>query len=1067
MTSPSTTIYVRPAWGSYTWTYAGATMPSGAGSMTVTAVAFDVASSGGQHLSRGLLQYSVDRGTTWLGYSAPVDGQGAYVQAAGTVWRFLDRSGGDNTTVDTFSAHYLLADGSVVSGENTVLVDNPPASLVGENDTMFSTLQAGAVVDLLSPIDSGSMTGGRWVIDSQSQPGLFTIGYDPALDTSARLVIADPAQLPATGLGAALTIHYYDRYQLDTNGNPIAGQGATRTLSYIVEDGATRDLAGFGDEARLGAASGAHAANPSLAPIAGGGFVAVWQGSDTVVGGAGAGLWAQLRDAGGAASGAAFALTPDGDARAEGEPAVAALAGGRFVVAYSLIDTLGDGGTSRVAYRVVEANGSAGAEHVLDTGAGGAAAMPAIATLADGSFAVAWRSGGAVHVQQAAAADGALVGAAQVYTALASAYSPGIAALKGGGYVVSWGEINDGNVYAATKGANGAGAPFVVNGDGLAASLMTAAPLPHVTTLADGNFVVAWDSYANAPLGFTICDIFFQLYDSAGHALGGPVQANVESGGGRYDAAVSALSDGGFVVAWQSQTGDFDAGGIFGRRFGADGSAVDLREFEINQLRAGDQASPDVVALANGSFAAAWVDTPAGGGVAVEARVFVAAGDPAAGDPAAGVPGADVSIMSSPVATAPGTPAPAAPVAPDLPHVVATAGNNVMAAAGSGGALLDGREGLDTVVFGGQRAAYSLASDGTHYSVTDLLHGGTTMLANVERLQFNDQGLALDIGGNAGQAYRLYQAAFDRTPDKLGLGFWIHAMDEGHPLQEVAASFIASAEFTEKYGASLSDTQYVDALYANVLHRAPDAPGYDFWLNALHYVSRAQVLTDFSESAENQAQVLGAIRDGIAYDQTLVGTAGNNVLAASGGGLLDGREGVDTVVFGGQRAAYSLANEGMTTTVADLQNASATRLANVERLQFSDQNLALDIHGNAGQAYRLYQAAFDRTPDKIGLGFWINAMDEGHPLQEAAASFIGSAEFTEKYGANLNDSQYLDALYANVLHRAPDAAGYDFWLNALQVVSRAQVLVDFSESPENQAQIIGAIQDGIAYMPWA
>jgi hypothetical protein len=406
-------------------------------------------------------------------------------------------------------------------------------------------------------------------------------------------------------------------------------------------------------------------------------------------------------------------------------------------------------------------------------------------------------------------------------------------------------------------------------------------------------------------------------------------------------------------------------------------------------------------------------------------------------------------------------------VAPDLPHVVATAGNNVMAAAVSGGALLDGREGLDTVVFGGQRAAYSLASDGTHYSVTDLQHGGTTVLANVERLQFNDQSLALDIGGNAGQAYRLYQAAFDRTPDKLGLGFWINAMDQGHPLQEVAASFIASAEFTEKYGASLSDTQYVDALYANVLHRAPDAPGYDFWLNALHYVSRAQVLTDFSESAENQAQLLGAIRDGIAYDQTLVGTAGNNVLAASSGGLLDGREGVDTVVFGGQRAAYSLANEGTTTTVADVQNASATRLANVERLQFSDQNLALDVHGNAGQAYRLYQAAFDRTPDKIGLGFWINAMDEGHPLQEAAASFIGSAEFTEKYGAHPSDAQYLETLYANVLHRAPDAAGYDFWLNALQFVSRAQVLVDFSESPENQAQIIGAIQDGIAYMPWA
>jgi hypothetical protein len=1034
MTTPSNTIYVRPAWGSYTWTYADTAMPSGASSSAVTAVAFDLASASGQQLSRGQLQYSFDRGTTWLTYAAPVDAQGSYVQAAGTVWRFLDRSGSDYTTVSTFSAHYQLADGSVVSSDNTVLVDNPPASLTGEKDTMFSTLQAGAVVDLLSPVDSGSMTDGRWVIDSQSQPGLFAIAYNPALDTSARLVVADPAQLPVTGLAAAVTIHYYDRYQLDTDGNPIAGQGVARTLSYTVEDGATHDLPGFGDEARLGAATSDHAGSPALATLSNGGFVAVWQGADTVAGGAGAGLWAQLRDAGGAASGAAFALTPNGDASAEGEPAVTALGGGRFVVAYSVADS--------VAYRVIEADGSAGAEHVLDTGAGvdRAASMPTVATLADGSFAVGWRSGGTVHVQQAGA-DGSEAGAQETYAALGSAWSPSIAALKQGGYVVSWGEINDGNVYAVFNGASDASdarLPFVVNGDGLAASLTTAAPLPHVATLANGNFVVAWDSYANAPLGFTVCDIFFQEYDSAGHALGGPVQANIESGGGRYDAAVTALSDGGFVVAWQSQTGDFEGSGIFGRRFGADGSAVDPREFEINQMRAGDQTSPDLAALANGGFAAAWVDTPAGGsGVSVEARVFTAAGAPVAGTPAAGAPAAW--------------------------HPLATAGNDVLPAAGSAGGLLDGQDGVDTAVFGGQRADYTLTSDGTTWSVVDTLHGITTQLVNVERLQFSDQSVALDANGNAGDAYRLYQAAFDRTPDKAGLGFWIHAMDAGQPLSEVAAGFIGSAEFAAKYGTNTSDAEYVQALYQNVLHRAPDASGYDYWMHTLQLSSRAQLLVDFSQGAENKGQVLGAIQDGIGYAQTLAGTAGKDVLAASSGALLDGREGLDTVVFGGQRGAYSVTMDGTNATVLDTGNAGETLLANVERLQFSDQAVALDIHGNAGDAYRLYQAAFDRTPDKAGLGFWIHGLDGGLALVDVAAGFIGSAEFAGKYGANPSDAEYVDALYANVLHRAPDAGGQDYWMHTLQLASRAQVLVDFSVSQENQAQVIAAIQDGIGY----
>ena len=186
-------------------------------------------SAAGQQLSRGQLQYSFDNGKTWNPYTLPVDGQGTYVQSSGTLWRFLDGST-DTSSPNTFSAHYKLADGSIVSADNTVVADNAPGGLAGENQTMFSTSQAGAVVDQLSPIDTGSMTGGRWVIDSQSNPGLFSIAYNPATDTSARLVIADAGQLPATGLSAAVTVHYYDRYQLDANGNPKAGDGVARVL---------------------------------------------------------------------------------------------------------------------------------------------------------------------------------------------------------------------------------------------------------------------------------------------------------------------------------------------------------------------------------------------------------------------------------------------------------------------------------------------------------------------------------------------------------------------------------------------------------------------------------------------------------------------------------------------------------------------------------------------------------------------------------------------------------------------------------------------------------------------
>ena len=817
MTTPSTIINVRPGYASYTWSYAGTTLDSGA---PVGAVAFD-AGSLGQSLSRGDLQYSVDNGRTWTAYALPTDGQGAYLAVANTLWRFQDRSPGDSDTPDTFNVHYKLADGSVVTQETTVVVDNQPVGLTGSFDILFTTMARGDVVDVLTPIDSGAASGGRWVIDSQSQPGLFAIAYDPNGDTAGRLVIADASLLPAGGGAAAATIHYYDRYQVDAGGNPLPGTGVTRTLTYTVEEGSTRDLAGFGDEAKLGAAgAGAH---PALATLSTGGFAAVWQG-------AGGALMAQLRDAAGNPLGAAYALTANG-----GQADVGALSGGRFAVAY----TVDDGGQHRVAYRVVEANGSAGAEHVLDTGAD--AAMPALATLADGSFAVGWRSGGTVHVQ-GVAADGSPAGAAQTYAALGSAYSPDIVALKDGGYVVAWGEINDGNVYAATKG----GAAFVASGDGYAASIATAAPLPHVAALAGGGFVVAWDSYRNDPHGFSISDIYFQRFDGAGHALGEAVQANVASGGGRYDAALAALSDGSFVITWQG--GDGDADGIFGRRFGADGGALDGHEFAVSQARAGDQSGADVSALANGGFVSAWTDTTAAGGVSVELRVLQGQAGAGAGADAA-AHGSSTQGASAAMAV--------------LTTITGSGGADTLHVS-AGMVKLDGGAGLDTAVYGGVRAGFTVAQDGAGFAVSDAF-GNHASLAGVERVQFADTMVALDIDGTGGQAYRLYQAAFDRTSDKAGVGYWIDMLDHGLGLEAAAGSFIASQEFANLYGASVSDAQFVQALYQNVLHRPAEGAGYDFWMASLHSVSRAAVLVDFSESGENQAQVVGAIQDGFEY----------------------------------------------------------------------------------------------------------------------------------------------------------------------------------------------------------
>ena len=102
------------------------------------------------------------------------------------------------------------------------------------------------------------------------------------------------------------------------------------------------------------------------------------------------------------------------------------------------------------------------------------------------------------------------------------------------------------------------------------------------------------------------------------------------------------------------------------------------------------------------------------------------------------------------------------------------------------------------------------------------------------------------------EATRLYDAVFGRAPDADGLRFWSHSLQTGTPLHDVAEAFTHSPEFQARYGTP-DDARFVDLLYENVLHRAPDDAGASFWRHALeaHAADRADVVLGFSESAEH------------------------------------------------------------------------------------------------------------------------------------------------------------------------------------------------------------------------
>jgi hypothetical protein len=177
------------------------------------------------------------------------------------------------------------------------------------------------------------------------------------------------------------------------------------------------------------------------------------------------------------------------------------------------------------------------------------------------------------------------------------------------------------------------------------------------------------------------------------------------------------------------------------------------------------------------------------------------------------------------------------------------------------------------------------------------------------------------------------------------------------------------------------------------------------------------------------------------------------------------------ITFSGNLSQYTISGSAL--TITDNVSGSVQAIPANARLRFADTAVALDLDGVAGQAYRLYQAAFNRKPDLGGLGFQMNAMEAlNFTLTQVAQNFIDSPEFSSTYGS-LNTTAFVTLLYANVLHRAPDPDGLAFHVGYLdgtqpdgKRITRAQDLTGFSESPENKAQVLDAIKNGIEYTPF-
>lgn len=116
---------------------------------------------------------------------------------------------------------------------------------------------------------------------------------------------------------------------------------------------------------------------------------------------------------------------------------------------------------------------------------------------------------------------------------------------------------------------------------------------------------------------------------------------------------------------------------------------------------------------------------------------------------------------------------------------------------------------------------------------------------------------------------------------------------------------------------------------------------------------------------------------------------------------------------------------------------------------------------------RLYYAAFKRAPDLPGLQFWMKVSRLGGTLDQISTQFVGSSEFTSLNGA-VDNNQFIDVLYQNVLGRTADTDGKAYWLGQLQNgLAKGSVLAGFSNSSEFQSKTNLLIDNTLAYYVFA
>jgi hypothetical protein len=554
------------------------------------------------------------------------------------------------------------------------------------------------------------------------------------------------------------------------------------------------------------------------------------------------------------------------------EGLVARLANGEYVAAWLSSANTGGAGPFQIVAQLFAANGTRlGGETVLHAGGN---SLTGLTALADGSFVVSWQddtanaNGSLVLAQHFGASGQALAAPIVVNTTVTPGVtSDGAIALADGGWLEVYNvpsppeqfAIYDGTVDTQRFDANG----NPVGGE-VDAGNYTRGSTFAATALHDGGWVLGWNVEGGRFSPTPFANVLKEQFDSAGHTtgpvdLGTPYYQSWDAG--QQLPAAATLSNGDYVMVW------LDYPNVQAELFDPSGAIIS-GPYNLPAPAGGQNAHPQVTALADGGFVVSWMNftarpEPSSYDTQVFGQYFDAAGRPlgttmqfqsavATGTTPFGPPvhwtvtatpdggfvvetetqnassGRDVYAQKFDVS---GNTVSVASDADDV--LVGTSASDALSGLGGndvligngGNDVLDGGAGLDIAVIPGsvtQVSAYSVAA-GTASVTTP---AGTDTLQGIERVRFGDALFALDTNpahgpfdpaGDTWAAALLFHAGFGTLPGIEDLSRWTAQADVSMNMNVLAQKMI------DFYAPGISSADLVTYLYGQVQHTTPSA----------------------------------------------------------------------------------------------------------------------------------------------------------------------------------------------------------------------------------------------------